>query len=267
MLFSLVIPVATLSLFPHQEARFIIPILIPLVFLYGNSLHTNEGDGPKIKTFKKVFLYIWYVLNILLTLFFGFVHQGGMLQFTRNLHYEIKSSYGLHTLVITTHTYSLPMFLLQLDSTSKIWTDKNTGQKYMLEPTTFIRKYGSMPTQDLFHVIDNGLTESEMILHTRKKKYRLYVVSPCSLDEQIQNVARSYHYFKLVEDYSYYPHFCSEAMPNFPDRHDEYCLESTATKKNESQVSDLTFSERISCYLKKFCLKVYRVKALDTKKK
>lgn len=262
MLFSLVIPVAILSIFPHQEARFIIPVLVPLVYLYGNHLHANESDGPKTRTSKKILLYLWYMLNMLLAIFFGFIHQGGMYQFARNLHYEIKSSYGQRTLVITTHSYSIPMFLLQLDSTSKVWTDRHTGQKYMLEPTTFIRKYGSMPTKDLFQAIDSGLTESEMLLHTRKKKYKFYVVSPCSLHEQIQDVARSYHYFDLIEENAYYPHFCSEALPQFPKKDEEYCVKSNYTNnKNESQVIDLSLTERISCYLKRFCLKVYRVKA------
>ncbi|XP_050345092.1 GPI mannosyltransferase 4 isoform X2 [Nymphalis io] len=35
MIFAIIVPVGILSLFPHQEARFIIPVLVPLVFLYG----------------------------------------------------------------------------------------------------------------------------------------------------------------------------------------------------------------------------------------
>lgn len=265
MIFSLVIPVAVLSLFPHQEARFIIPVLIPLVYLYGNHLHTNEADGPKFRKLKKSLLYLWYTINILLTFFFGFIHQGGIYHFANSLHYEIKSVYGSHTHVITTHSYSIPTFLLQLESTSKIWRDRATGHTYRLAPTTFIHKYGSLPMNDLFTKVDEVLTNAEMLLHKHKKQYRFYIVSPCSLDKDIRKAARQYHYLDVTEDYSYYPHFCTEAFPKFPTNRDQFCTENNLSRKNESAVVDLNMLQRISCFIKRFCLRVYRVKAVSAK--
>ncbi|CAH0405172.1 unnamed protein product [Chilo suppressalis] len=260
MMFSLITPIALLSMFPHQEARFIIPVLVPLVYLFGNHLHVNESDGPYRSKLKNLLRYSWYTLNILLTIFFGFVHQGGIYPFTDNLHREIKATYGVHTHVITTHSYSIPTFLLQLESTTKVWKDKRTGHKYRLAPSTFLYKYGSMPMDDLFMKIDEVLTEAEMMLHKYKKQYRFYVASPCSLERQILDTAKNYYYIELMEDFLYYPHFCTEALPSFPSHRDQFCLEKNFNRNNESLSLDLNFYQRISCFFRKFCFRVYRVR-------
>ncbi|KAM3967865.1 phosphatidylinositol glycan anchor biosynthesis class Z [Aphomia sociella] len=262
MLFSLVIPVAILSLFPHQEARFIIPVLIPLIYLYGNHLHPNESDGPKSRRLKNTLRFFWYFLNIILTIFFGFVHQGGIYPFANSLYREIKSNYGVHTHVITTHSYSIPTFLLQLESTTKVWKDRKTGHKYRLTPTTFLHKYGSLPMDDLFTKIDDVLTNAEMLLHKHKKQYRFYVASPCSLERRLRRAASGYYYIDLVEDFSYYPHFCTEAFPKFPSNRDQSCVESSLLRANKSRVVDLNMFQRISCFFSKFCLKIYRIKPI-----
>lgn len=259
MLFSFIIPVAVLSLFPHQEARFIIPVLVPLVFLYGNNLYANESDPPSKKKLKTTLRYIWYTLNILLTIFFGFIHQGGIYPFAKDLHREIKNTYGVHTHVITSHSYSIPTFLLQLESTNQIYKDKKTGRTYKLAPTTFIHKYGSMPMENLFVRINDILINAESLLHEYKRQYRFYVVSPCSLEQRIKQESINYPHINLREEISYYPHFCSEALPEFPNRRDQFCLENNVLKVNESHAVDLTMYQRISCYYKRFCLRVYRI--------
>ncbi|CAH2218591.1 jg13583 [Pararge aegeria aegeria] len=259
MLFSLIIPVAVLSLFPHQEARFIIPVLTPLVYLYGSHFYPNDSDGIKFKRLKKTLLYVWYALNIILTVFFGFIHQGGLYPFARNLHREIKSMYGYHFHVITTHSYSIPTFLLQLESTSKIYKDNKTGQTYRLAPTTFIHKYGSMPMKHLFTKVNDVFTNAELLLHKRKRQYRFYIASPCSLEYEMRQEANKYNMIQVTKDITYYPHFSSEAFPEFPNIHDQFCLENNSIQTNQSQAVDLNMLQRISCFLKKFCLRVYRV--------
>ncbi|XP_045775829.1 GPI mannosyltransferase 4 isoform X1 [Maniola jurtina] len=259
MLFSLVIPVAILSLFPHQEARFIIPILTPLVYLYGNYFYPNDSDGPNFKQLKKTLLYVWYALNMILTIFFGFIHQGGLYPFAKSLHHEIKSMYGNHFHVITTHSYSIPTYLLQLESTTRVYKDKKTGHNYRLAPTTFIHKYGSMSMKELFMRVDDVLTNAEMLLHKRKRQYRFYIASPCSLEGKIRQEAIRYNYIQLNEEFTYYPHFCSEAFPEFPNVHDQFCLEHSFLNTNQSQAVDLTMLQRISCFFKRFCLRIYRV--------
>lgn len=263
MLFSLIIPIAVLSLFPHQEARFIIPVLLPLVYLYGNLLFANEDDKPSIGKLKRMLRVSWLTTNLVLTIFFGFVHQGGIYPFANKLHREIKSVYGVQTHVITTHSYSIPTFLLQLESTSQLWRDRKTGQTYKLAPTTFLHKYGSLPMADLFTKVDDELSRAEELLHNRKKQYRFYIASPCSLERKFRAAASKYTYFDLIEEYSFYPHFCTEALPTFPSNRDQLCVENNALRKNESLIINLNILQRISCFLKRFCLRVYSVKVKD----
>ncbi|CAK1540301.1 unnamed protein product [Leptosia nina] len=238
MLLSSIVPVAVLSLFPHQEARFIIPILVPLVYLYGNSIHIFDADDMDLKTLKKFLITIWYGLNILFTIFFGFIHQGGIYPFVNDLYHEIKGNYGSHMHVITTHSYSIPTYLLQLESTTRIWQDRTTRHSFTVAPSTFLHKYGSLPMDQLFMNVDEILTNAEMRYHKYKKNYKLYIVSPCSLEDKIYEEAKNYHYIDVIEQNVYYPHFCTEAFPSFPAYNDQNCVNSRFI--TNSQPQDLT---------------------------
>ncbi|XP_047520615.1 GPI mannosyltransferase 4 [Pieris napi] len=265
MLLSAITPLAVLSLFPHQEARFIIPILVPLVYLYGNSIHICEVDDKDVKTLKKLLIIVWYGLNMIFAIFFGFIHQGGIYPFINDLYYENKSSFGSHMHVITTHSYSIPTYLLQLESTTRIWKDRTSKHSFTIAPSTFIHKYGSLPMDQLFMNVDEVLSNAEMRYHKYKKKYKLYVVSPCSLEKKLFGEASKYQYINLIEHSSYYPHFCTEAFPNFPSEDDKSCVKGSTIISNNAQ-TDLTVLERISCFINQFCLKVFHVKVNETYK-
>ncbi|EED86416.1 hypothetical protein THAPSDRAFT_bd686, partial [Thalassiosira pseudonana CCMP1335] len=56
-----------LSCAPHQEPRFILPCLVPLVQLYGKDAVVALFLGP-----------FWVVFNLILYIFFGWLHQGGL---------------------------------------------------------------------------------------------------------------------------------------------------------------------------------------------
>lgn len=59
---------AALSWFPHQEPRFILPIIVPLLILFGSHFF---GSNYNIRN-----LMIWILFNVLGIIFFGFMHQG-----------------------------------------------------------------------------------------------------------------------------------------------------------------------------------------------
>lgn len=64
---SIIIPLAVLSLAPHQEPRFIIPLTLPLIFLKGMKMNNKIED--KEYSFKNLFgnrlskkmIFVWYV--------------------------------------------------------------------------------------------------------------------------------------------------------------------------------------------------------------
>lgn len=67
-----------LSCAPHQEPRFILPCLVPLVQLYGKDavgVNATTQQRPKVALFLGSF---WVVFNLILYIFFGWLHQGGL---------------------------------------------------------------------------------------------------------------------------------------------------------------------------------------------
>ncbi|KAI8336433.1 Alg9-like mannosyltransferase family-domain-containing protein [Choanephora cucurbitarum] len=57
-----------LSIMPHQEARFLCPLLVPLVLMY-------NWDQPVLPI---PFFIAWLLFNLITTCVFGLVHQGGV---------------------------------------------------------------------------------------------------------------------------------------------------------------------------------------------
>ena len=66
-------PVLGLSLFPHQEPRFLVPI-VPLVVLISVK---HLSPLPSLR--KNTYLTVWVIFNAALSLFYGVFHQGGVI--------------------------------------------------------------------------------------------------------------------------------------------------------------------------------------------
>ena len=70
LLCSSLVPVILLSFIPHQEPRFITPVLVPLVILFSQSL-IGSSNSPLI-------MLSWCIWNVLGCVMFGILHQGGV---------------------------------------------------------------------------------------------------------------------------------------------------------------------------------------------
>ncbi|PHZ16603.1 uncharacterized protein RHIMIDRAFT_266485 [Rhizopus microsporus ATCC 52813] len=79
-----------LSIIPHQEARFLCPLLIPLVLIY-------TWRRPNLSL---SFWLSWFLFNIITTYVFGVIHQGGIVPAMRFLHYQTK---GIHNCYVLTN--------------------------------------------------------------------------------------------------------------------------------------------------------------------
>ncbi|KAK2489245.1 hypothetical protein MC885_008955 [Smutsia gigantea] len=99
-------PLALLSAFSHQEARFLIPLLIPLVLLCSPQTQPVPCKGSLV------------LFNGLGALFFGCLHQGGLLPGLEHLeqivHAPVLPSIPTHYTLLFTHTYMPPRHLLHL---------------------------------------------------------------------------------------------------------------------------------------------------------
>ncbi|KAM5165599.1 GPI mannosyltransferase 4 [Mantella aurantiaca] len=107
LLFFYFVPLIALSLFNHQEPRFLIPLVLPLVLLV-----SSYSTTTKIKCSIVMF-------NVLGALFFGCLHQGGLIPSLFHIQHILQSisssgNMSHHHTVLFTHTYMPPHYLLNL---------------------------------------------------------------------------------------------------------------------------------------------------------
>ncbi|KAI7900853.1 Alg9-like mannosyltransferase family-domain-containing protein [Cokeromyces recurvatus] len=80
--------VVGLSIIPHQEARFLCPLLVPLVFIY-------TWKQPKLPA---VFWTMWIIFNIVTTYIFSVIHQGGIVPAMGFLQRQTTNIHDCHIL-------------------------------------------------------------------------------------------------------------------------------------------------------------------------
>jgi phosphatidylinositol glycan class Z len=98
MLVSALSGIALLSIFPHQEARFLLPA-VPLI------LSSIRLPSPR---FKKVWIGMWIVFNLVLGILMGVYHQGGIVP----VQMDIAKTNETVTHAFWWKTYSPPTWLL-----------------------------------------------------------------------------------------------------------------------------------------------------------
>ncbi|XP_037693688.1 GPI mannosyltransferase 4 isoform X1 [Choloepus didactylus] len=100
------VPLALLSVFSHQEARFLIPLLVPLVLLCSLQTQPVPWKGALV------------LFNALGALFFGCLHQGGLVPGLGHLeqvvHAPVLPGMPTHYTLLFAHTYMPPRHLLRL---------------------------------------------------------------------------------------------------------------------------------------------------------
>ena len=113
-MFTFVTALGLLSLIPHQEPRFLIPLTLPIVLMNAHKLRARVlGFRP--------LLFLWYVFNVGGLCFFGFTHQGGVTQLlngNKDILPTISDNVGQVNIVFS-HTYMPPKFQLLLPPTNK----------------------------------------------------------------------------------------------------------------------------------------------------
>ncbi|KTW26401.1 hypothetical protein T552_02882 [Pneumocystis carinii B80] len=111
-LMSSILYLLLLSLFPHQELRFLLPVF-PLLVIYLSSL----GNIRKKKT-KYLFIFSWIIYNVFLGIFLGFFHQHDVISIMIFLKkYLVNDSF---TNVVFWKTYPPPTWLFLDPPDSKI---------------------------------------------------------------------------------------------------------------------------------------------------
>lgn len=229
---TFVIPIALLSLFPHQEPRFIIPVLFPLVFLYAPDLSQvpcldivrfngkNDESTTELPQSKPRKLTLWYVSNLLLAFFYAFAHQGGVFPLTSHITTELKAKPHLtHVHLYTSYSYSLPTALLQLRNTRKVYRS-SSNHKYKLTQDFHLYEQGSKPLPEVFDSIVRRIRDCEEKFVVKRIPYRLYYALPASaINEfvELSNNRSNLFRFHIVK--TFYPHISIERLPSLRSIH------------------------------------------------
>ncbi|XP_012225146.1 GPI mannosyltransferase 4 isoform X2 [Linepithema humile] len=230
---TFIVPITLLSLFPHQEPRFIIPVLLPLVFLYAPELsqvpsldivrrfdgNSESYDSPEPKSRKSRKLVLWYVSNLLLAFFYALAHQGGVFPLTSHIATELQAKPHLtHVHLYTSYSYSLPTALLQLRNTRRVYRS-SSNHKYKLTQDFHLYEQGSKPLQQVFDSIARRIKDCEEKFIVKRIPYRLYYALPASaiteFAELLQNNRSHLFRFHVVK--TFYPHISVERLPSLLD--------------------------------------------------
>lgn len=144
---TLLLPLCALSLFKHQEPRFLVPLLIPVVLMA-----QRHSSTKLMETW-------WGLLNGVGILFFGYMHQGGLIPCMLDVHSHL-AQYKLDNMnatVMFAHTYMPPRHLLTVKEDSvavdivdmmgtnlkghdllRYFIEKRAHLNYLIAPRSFV---------------------------------------------------------------------------------------------------------------------------------
>ena len=207
-MFTFVTAMAMLSMIPHQEPRFLIPLTLPIVLMNAHKLRTKILGG-------KPLLFLWYMFNIAGLFFFGFTHQGGVTPFLRsNEDLLPKISDGVKQInVIFSHTYMPPKFPLLMPNSNESQITK-WHFEYPLyyndkTPKLNFIEMGSKPVE-----IDVKKKLIEVILEKNKRyssqKVKTFVALPTILKDKLEMSLENILTFTPV--YYTFPHISVESL-------------------------------------------------------
>ncbi|PNF33376.1 hypothetical protein B7P43_G04178 [Cryptotermes secundus] len=272
---SFFIPILVLSIFPHQEARFLIPVTLPVIFLHSQRIrhisNTEQRCHEKGTAYNITFsrgsrrsmlLTLWYFINLVLTIFFGFLHQGGVYSLSTHLAAEMRLKPRLTALhLVTSHTYSLPLFFLQQTNSRRSLFNRQTGKRYHLARQFYSYEMGSTPLEVVHMKLHTLLEICELKKNEKRLDYRLYLALPASLMEEFYVTASN---LTADLDFSvekvFYPHVSTEALPDIFHLLSDECMNYDTQTYCERETLYLSPLKFLSRFVQQFGLTLIRIR-------
>ncbi|KAG5670527.1 hypothetical protein PVAND_000785 [Polypedilum vanderplanki] len=291
-------PVFMLSLFNHQEPRFLIPITIPIILLHSPKLITGVNLTNFMRESKwnflrylsnfinitisgRFILKVWYTMNILSTLFFGFIHQAGVIQMNEYMSTYSQQSLRQHSQIhlVTSHIYKVPESMFVLPNANTIYTDSN-GMKYKNARRFFLYEYDSMEVADMFKRMKIILDAAEMKFKVKNVPYEVLLAIPLSRAFELNQLFYKHsHLMSYKEIQVFYPHLSTEAFPNIYATHhpceintdvdelDQTCSLASHNDILNDEISVTSVLRQVSSVVHQFGLTLYKVEIRKKKKK
>lgn len=180
LLSSFIVPVFVLSAIPHQEPRFLLPTLIPLVILHSDDVYLLSSK--KVKAKKHFFFLMWHVWNIFCVIFFGFLHQGGVTKTMMRVHeHIIQQPPHANMHVVFSNMYTPPTFLLMRRINVIAVTDE--GRRYRIAKSVFTYDVGGSRSAEGLHDMAAQIYQEALKNSTRGAE--VLICLPASLSEEL----------------------------------------------------------------------------------
>ncbi|XP_048397819.1 GPI mannosyltransferase 4-like [Stegostoma tigrinum] len=180
------IPIVVLSMFSHQEPRYISPLIVPLVIL--------SASKCEMLSWKVVIV----VFNLLGSVFFGCLHQGGLIPclsyLEKVLHSENPLLSQTEQNLVFYHTYMPPRYLLNVKSDEKLIR---------------IIDLGGSDVSVLTNTVNELLGSSASKHFGNKQEMDIYVIAPGTVQDDVKNCG-----FQWKTVASFFPHLTMEDPPD-----------------------------------------------------
>lgn len=186
-----------LSIFPHQELRFLIPIVPLLCSCFDLKIFSEEKT--KINTalptiFGSLIINSWYIFNILMAILMGIFHQGGVIPVLDHFQ-ELNNISDIKYVQVWWRTYSPPTWMLGLKN--------NT-----LETLTLSQEYPTTFNIEKNYVIDAMGADNTTLVNTLQDlrelnlQHTIYLITPsASFNVDLNEVSNT---FQELWSYKYH---------------------------------------------------------------
>ncbi|XP_070538291.1 GPI mannosyltransferase 4-like [Ptychodera flava] len=222
LVLATLVPVGALSFIPHQEPRFLIPIIVPLLLLFCRNVDDLSFN----------FKVSWIIWNLMGVLFFGFFHQGGVVPCLQHLQGLSKSNPQTEHHFVFYHTYMPPRHLLAVSQASDSHIIRPSDNENA--PFSHVTTHDLAGADHAFlsQKIDQLMTQA----HRSQTDVEVYIISPSTLSAFFHTVHAQYD-FNLQRQF--YPHITIEDPMDF-SFDDKYAVDKSAStfmKFVQSQLS------------------------------
>jgi len=172
-----------LSIAPHQELRFLVPLIFPTILVFGSRTYILSPN------WWKTFVVLWILMNAGCAIVFGVLHQGGVTKALCALQQRVGLEMGevdapAHIGIVFSGTYMPPRFLLAIP--------ENEAPR--------VQTY-DIPDDNLLEFIRNITTRHSVV----------YLVCPQTIEELCELQSNRNNFFERLELIDvFWPHFSGE---------------------------------------------------------
>ncbi|KAF1327752.1 Gpi mannosyltransferase 4, partial [Globisporangium splendens] len=178
---AVLFPLACISMAPHQEPRFLLPLLVPLHVYFASSLPLWRH---------RVHAVVWIVFNAALMVFFGILHQGGVVPLL--LWFSNKGQFTQSSLSVPLNALSSCRFTTPEAKAAQVQALMGAiplvFYKTYMPPRFLLANIGGGHATPTFQVIDLAGGSSDNTVETLFKRQlpaaetqRFFLVAPASV--------------------------------------------------------------------------------------